>query len=94
MTEEQTRISMSDRIFERPIETDPDMLVVPPTLLQWERSDKERLWLKYTTPEPYIVSVVVSCHPNHYKSHDSWGRSRAIAAASAYPKAIGGGDRG
>ena len=52
MTEEQTRISMSDRIFERPIETDPDMLVVPPTLLQWERSDKERLWLKYTTPEP------------------------------------------
>jgi len=47
----------------------------------------------YGDEEPYIVSVVVSCHPNHYKSHDSWGRSRAIAAASAYLKAIGGGDR-
>ena len=48
----------------------------------------------YGDEEPYIVSVVVSCHPNHYKSHDSWGHSRAIAAASAYQKAIGGGDQG
>lgn len=42
----------------------------------------------YGDEEPYFVSVVVSCHPNHYKSHDVWGQSRALAAARAYLEAI------